>query len=351
MSVSPHQPERVAELLEQALGMTAANRAAFLESLRAEDTDLAGEVDSLLAAYEEAPDALDALAAQLMPRALDDLSRALGAEAPLPEQQVGRYRILERLGGGGMGEVYRAHDPELDRQVALKLLPPHLTADPEARARLKTEARAASALDHPNIAVVHEIGVTEPAPGSMEPERLFIVMAYYAGETLKQKIARGRLPVADAVDYAIQVAEGLAAAHEAGIVHRDIKPANLMVTARSGQDRGLRAREARRRRPDPRGDDARHRGLHEPRADARRSGGSRAPISGVARVWCSTRCSPVCGPSAARATGRLIHAIRHDAPEPVDELRPEVPARAGGDHPDLPREEPAMIATAAPRSC
>jgi TolB-like protein len=320
-----HHPERVAELLEQALEMTAADRAAFLETLRAGDAGLAGEVDSLLAAYEEAPDALDALAAQLMPRALDDLSRELEAEAKLPEQQVGRYRILARLGGGGMGEVFRAHDPELDRQVALKLLPPHLTADPEARARLKTEARAASALDHPNIAVVHEIGATERTAGTPEPERFFIVMAYYAGETLKQKIARGRLPVADAVDLAIQVAEGLAAAHEAGIIHRDIKPANLMVTGR-GQvkivDFGLaKLASAELTREGATLGTVAYMSPEQTRGD---------PVDARTDLWSLgvVLYEMLAGvrPFRGESDPSLIHAVRHDAPEPLDALRPEVPA-------------------------
>jgi TolB-like protein len=325
VSTNPHPPERVAELLEQALGMAAADRAAFLETLRAGDADFAGEVESLLAAYEEAPHRLDALAAHVMPRALDDLLRELEAEAPLPEQRVGRYRILARLGGGGMGEVYRAHDPELDRQVALKLLPPHLTADAEARARMKTEARAASALDHPNIAVVHEIGVTEPTPGSPEPARLFIVMAYYAGETLKQKIARGRLPVAVAVDHAIQVADGLAAAHEAGIVHRDIKPANLMVTGR-GQvkivDFGLaKLAGAELTREGTTLGTVAYMSPEQTRGgavDARTDLWS----LGVVLYEMLTGVRPFRGESDAS----LIHAIRHDAPEPLDALRPDVPA-------------------------
>jgi hypothetical protein len=322
--MNPHQPERVAELLEQVLEMTAADRAAFLGTLRAEDGGLAGEVESLLAAYEEAPHRLDAPAARVLPRALDDLSRALDAEAPMREQYVGRYRILERLGGGGMGEVYKAHDPALDRQVALKLLPPHLTADPEARARLKTEARAASALDHPNIAVVHEIGVTAPAPGSLEPERLFIVMAYYAGETLKQKIARGPLPVVDAVDYATQVAEGLVAAHEAGIVHRDIKPANLMVSER-GQvkivDFGLaKLAGAELTREGTTLGTVAYMSPEQTRGgsvDARTDHWS----LGVVLYEMLARERPFRGENDVS----LIHAIRHDEPEPVEASRPDVP--------------------------
>lgn len=146
-----------------------------------------------------------------------------GVPDPLIGQTTTRYRIEERLGGGGMGVVYRARDLTLDRDAALKFLPPHLHADSEARAQLVREAKAASALDHPNVAVIYEIG--EAADG-----RLFIAMACYTGETLKKKVERGPLDVATAVDYALQAGAGLARAHEAGIVHRDVKPANLIVT-------------------------------------------------------------------------------------------------------------------------
>ena len=138
---------------------------------------------------------------------------------------VSHYTILEHLGGGGMGVVYKAQDLKLDRSVALKFLPPELTRDSEAKLRFTHEARAASALDHPNICVVHEIGETVD-------DQMFICMAYYEGETLKKKLERGPLPLHDAVDIALQAARGLQAAHEAGIVHRDVKPANIMVTVK-----------------------------------------------------------------------------------------------------------------------
>jgi serine/threonine protein kinase/Tfp pilus assembly protein PilF len=137
---------------------------------------------------------------------------------------VSHYKILEQLGGGGMGVVYKAQDLKLDRPVALKFLPPDLTRDPEAKQRFVHEAQAASALDHPNICTVYE--VNETGDGQM-----FIAMACYAGETLKKKIERGPLTIEEAVDIAIQVAQGLAKAHEHGIVHRDIKPANIMITS------------------------------------------------------------------------------------------------------------------------
>jgi len=142
---------------------------------------------------------------------------------------ISHYKILEKLGAGGMGVVYKAEDIKLKRTVALKFLPHDLTRNDEAKERFVLEAQAASALDHPNICNIYEIDETEPAPG--EPGgQLFIAMACYEGETLKQKLAGGSLSVDDAVETAIQVAQGLAKAHEKGIVHRDIKPANIMIT-------------------------------------------------------------------------------------------------------------------------
>jgi len=138
-------------------------------------------------------------------------------------QTVSHYRVLERLGAGAMGEVYLAEDLRLGRKVALKLLPPDLTRDEAAKTRLIHEARAASLLDHPHICTVYDI---EELPAG----QLLLAMAYCEGETLKARLARGPLPVAEAVELACQMAEALAEAHAHGIVHRDIKPANAMVT-------------------------------------------------------------------------------------------------------------------------
>ncbi len=134
-----------------------------------------------------------------------------------------RYRVLERLGGGAMGVVYLGEDLRLGRTVALKFLPREWSADATARRRFLVEARAASALDHPNICAVHDIGETGGG-------RLFIVLQHCPGETLKKKIERGPLPLADAIRYAGQLAAALSSAHAAGITHRDVKPANVMVT-------------------------------------------------------------------------------------------------------------------------
>ena len=136
---------------------------------------------------------------------------------------LGPYTITAELGHGGMGVVYTAQDPRLDRQVAIKVLPPDLTRDATAKQRFLQEAKAASALDHPNICTIHEINETDDG-------QLYLVMAHYEGETLQERIARGPLPLDDAISIATQVGTGLSKAHSAGIVHRDIKPANLMVT-------------------------------------------------------------------------------------------------------------------------
>ena len=140
-------------------------------------------------------------------------------------QTISHYKILEKLGEGGMGVVYKAEDTRLNRLVALKFLPRELTRDPEAKIRFIQEARTASALDHPNICTIHEIGETGE-------EQLFLCMSFYPGETLKKLIEPGPLRFEMAVDIAVQITRGLSRAHEGGVVHRDIKPANIMVTRR-----------------------------------------------------------------------------------------------------------------------
>jgi TolB-like protein/Tfp pilus assembly protein PilF len=315
--------DRLIELFEQAVALPDDERRRLLDGLAAEDAELAAEMAALINTHLENPTGFDMLAEQVLPGMLRELAQDAGAASRTP-RSVGRYQLIERLDSGGMGVVYKARDPELDRLVALKFLPPHLNADAEAQARLRVEARAASALDHPHIATVYEIGMTEPAPDSAEAARLFIAMACYEGETIRARIARGPLPVADALDYALQVAEGLARAHEAGIVHRDIKPANLMVTDR-GQvkilDFGL-AKLA--------GADLTREGTTLGTVaymSPEQTGGG--PVDHRTDLWSLgvvlyemlTGVRPFRGESDRT----LIHAIRHDVPEPVDALRPEVP--------------------------
>lgn len=136
---------------------------------------------------------------------------------------VSHYKILEHLGAGGMGEVYKAEDLKLGRIVALKFLPTDLTRDPEAKHRFINEAKAASAIQHHNICTIHDIDETDDG-------QLFICMDYYEGQTLKKKIGNGPLPTPEAIDIGFQIAQGLMKAHERGIIHRDIKPANIFIT-------------------------------------------------------------------------------------------------------------------------
>ena len=210
---------RVEALLDAALERDASEREAFLDAACAGDSELRGELASLLAAHERSG-ALDRLAADVAP--LASRLREPGASS-IVGRTIGRYRVLERVAGGGMGVVFKASDERLGRTVALKFLHPQLGADDSAAERFRLEARAIAAFEHPNICTVHEIGETVDG-------QLYLAMPLYDGETLQQRIARGPLPVAEAEAFAEQIARGLAKAHGRGIVHRDIKPSNLFVT-------------------------------------------------------------------------------------------------------------------------
>ena len=202
--------DRAEQLFAEARTLPGDARAAFVESACAGDDELAAELGSLL---EHADDG---------EQFFERLARAM-VLADLPPIGGGRYEILTGVAAGGMGAVYRARDNQLQRDVALKFLPVRFTATPEAAHYLLREARAAAALEHPNVCSVYEIA-------SNEDGRPFIAMPFYEGETIKDRLIRGPIPVRDAVNIAVQIARGLAAAHAHDIVHRDVKPGNIMVT-------------------------------------------------------------------------------------------------------------------------
>src|SRR2546426_1510872 len=189
------------------------DRAAFVENIAA--ADVRAEVTSLLAAQSERGASLiDAVIGEAAQAVLDE---------PFTGRVLGHFHVVRRIGRGAMGEVYLAQDLKLGRQVALKLLPVAFQRDSERVRRFEREARAAAALNHPNIVTVHEVGEWEGQP--------FIATQFVEGETLAQRLGRGPLSVAEAAQAGAQIAAALAAAHQAGIIHRDLKTANIMLRA------------------------------------------------------------------------------------------------------------------------
>ena len=224
--MNPDRWRQIEELYQAVLERDAIERAAFLDEACAGDEELLREVGSLLAADEEAKksdDFLNQNALQVAAQAI-----AQDQKQSLVGRKIGSYQILSLLGAGGMGEVYLARDPRLGRKLALKFLPQEFTRDPERVQRFAREARAASALNHPNIITIHEMGEVAIEDGSLR----YIVTEYVEGETLRERMTSApqqRIEPSEAIDIAMQIAAALSAAHEAGITHRDIKPENVMV--------------------------------------------------------------------------------------------------------------------------
>ena len=213
--------KRADNLLQAALEHPASERAAFLSQACAGDEALHQEVQSLLVAQEKAASFLDRPAIGVATLTGDTSTETTSS---LVGHTISHYRVVEKLGSGGMGVVYKAEDVRLHRFVALKFLPADIARDPHVLARFQREARAASALNHPNICTIHDVEEHAHQP--------VLVMELLEGESIRDRIRAGPLPTSELVDYAIQVADALEAAHAKGIIHRDIKPANLFLTNR-----------------------------------------------------------------------------------------------------------------------
>ena len=208
--------KQVNNLFQSAIERAPEERAAFLDESCYGDEGMRREVESLLTSHERAENFIELPAFEVAPELVT--THKAGA---LVGKLIGHYRIESLIGVGGMGEVYLARDERLGRKAALKLLPDNLTIDEAQLSRFKNEARSASALNHPNILTVYEIGT--------EGDRQFIAMEFIEGVTLRASITSGRINPQAALEIAVQVASALAAAHQAGVVHRDIKPENIML--------------------------------------------------------------------------------------------------------------------------
>lgn len=208
--------DRAQELFRAAIKLSPAERREFLAGTRARDGSIADEVESLIAAAASFPDSLET----------DSRATCTDSPALPPDSQIGAYKVIGLIGAGGMGQVYLARDSTLGRDVALKVLPAAVAANPERRSRFRWEAQALAALRHPHVAVIYgwaEFG-----------DRLAIAMELIEGPTLADRIAKAPLARDEALTIARQIAEALEAAHEQGIVHRDLKPSNVKITSETG---------------------------------------------------------------------------------------------------------------------
>ena len=214
--MTPERWQRVKEIFQAALERAPGERSAFVTRACGGDESLRREVESLISSHEKDGSFIDSPAYQVAAELLADEHAELK-----PGQTIGSYEIVSFISRGGMGEVYLAQDKRLGRQVALKILPASLAKDADRLRRFEQEARAASALNHPNIITIHEIREANST--------LMIATEYVEGETLRERLSYERLDIREALQIAIQIADALAAAHQAGIIHRDIKPENIII--------------------------------------------------------------------------------------------------------------------------
>ena len=304
------------QLFAAALDTPPEQRDALLESDCA-DVTLRAEVRRLLARHDVLASSSDQsegfLASLDIGRAAQLLDAASSADTP---RSIGRYDVVRRLGRGATGVVYLARDPLLERDVAVKLLSADLSADHVGTLRFEQEARTASALDHPRVVTIYEIGRTDD-------ERLFIAMAFHEGKTLRERIAEGPLPIDAAVRIASEIAEGLEAAHARRIIHRDVKPENVLLTARGAciLDFGIAkiAGETLTRTGAALGTAA----YMSPEQTRGAGIDERTDLWSLGVVLYEM----LAGDRPFRSAGgeALVYAVRHDTPLAVDVKRPEVP--------------------------
>ena len=215
--MSPERWQQIEALYHAALERSGEERAAFLASACAEDPTLHQEVESLLSSHDQARSFIE--------QPPDDFAAGMVVKKqarPMVGRTLGHYQILSLLGAGGMGEVYRARDTKLDREVAVKILPEQSAANPEALRRFEREAKAVAALSHPNILAIYDFGTEQGVS--------YAVTELLAGETLRARLSRSALEWRAAAEVGVAIVEGLAAAHAKGITHRDLKPENLFLT-------------------------------------------------------------------------------------------------------------------------
>ncbi len=232
--MTPERWQQIKPIFQSAIERPPAERAAFLDQACVGDPGLRSEIEALISAHERSGDAVGALGAEVAVAMLAETDS-------IADQHFGPYQIVSQIGLGGMGRVYLARDSRLGRNVAIKLLPARFTTDAERVRRFEREARAASSLDHPNVATIYDIGEQDGAS--------FIAMEYVEGETLAARISERPLEAAEIVEIGIQIADALGEAHAKGVTHRDIKPANIMLTPR-GQVKVLDFGLAKITRPD-----------------------------------------------------------------------------------------------------
>jgi tetratricopeptide (TPR) repeat protein len=317
----PERWDEIQSLFGEVVDLEPGERVERLAVISETDPELYSEVQSLLAAHAQVDDRLGLLEDLASPIGGADVEAVARKQASDPygllDRTVSHYRILEALGGGGMGILYKAMDARLDRIVALKFLPPQWSLDAAFKERFEHEARAAAALDHNHVCNIYEIGETREG-------QLFIAMAYYEGKTVKEELTEGPMEIDEALGLAAQAASGLAAAHARGIVHRDIKPANLMITgdgvlkildfglAKTAEtvltDTGMRLGTPAYMSPEQtRGEEI--------------TASTDLWSLGVVLYEMLTGRQPFRGDRQ----GAVIHAIRHDVPEPPRELRADLP--------------------------